>query len=303
MPGERYSVLREQVLYFDAQARRVRLVDATGAITDHPFIQLPGAAQRVDWLAAPGGAQIAWSLSEATADGRWRSHTRVAATDGSAMREVLVDGPHAERHAVPVAFSDDGATLYMNYRPAGAVARHERQGYADLFALNLAEGFTRRLPGEPGCLCGAAFADGRLLRLQPAGGSPGGLELVQRNSGGELSVRIAAPALPGFTQARHLLLTPDGSRALYTLAQVRDGGVAGETVRTVFVLADLNDRSSRILGEPVDARLGPIAWSEGGRMAIVTAQGAGQDGTWKLDLAAGTLRQVASAGWLGSLAG
>ena len=53
LPGERYTVLREQVLYFDLADGRVRQVTAAGAISDHPFIQLPGATLRVDWLVAP----------------------------------------------------------------------------------------------------------------------------------------------------------------------------------------------------------------------------------------------------------
>ena len=92
LPGERYTVLREQVLYFDLADGRVRQVTASGAISDHPFIQLPGATLRVDWLVAPDASQIAWTLTEETATGQLRSFTRIAASDGSGMRDVLVDG-------------------------------------------------------------------------------------------------------------------------------------------------------------------------------------------------------------------
>ncbi len=299
--GERYSVFREQVLYFDVEDGRVRLVDAAGAISDHPFIQLPGATLRVDWLAAPDASQIAWTLTEETAAGHLRSFTRIAASDGSGQRDVLVDGPHSARHTLPVAFSDDGTTLYMDYRPLAGDDVLRRQGYADLFALTLAEGFTRRLPGEPGCLCGAAFDAGRLLRLQLTEGL-GGHELVLRNTAGDLLGRIAAPALPGFTHAGHLLVTPDGSQVLYTLAQVRDAGGSGQAVRSVFVLVDLDEGSSQILGAPAAKLLRPVAWSEGDNVAIVISADPQRDGTWKLNLSDGALRPVATATWLGSLA-
>ncbi len=301
LPGERYTVLREQVLYFDVTDGRVRQVTASGAISDHPFIQLPGASLRVDWLVAPDASQIAWTLTEATASGLLRSFTRIAASDGSGQRNVLVDGPHAERHALPVAFSNDGATLYMDYQPLPLADAPGRQGYADLFALTLTEGFTRRLPGEPGCLCGAAFGADLLLRLQLSE-IPGGHELVLRNAAGELRGRIAAPALPGFTQARHLLLAPDGAQALYTLAQVRDVGGSLQAVRSVFVLADLAGGSSRILGAPAADLLRPLVWSEDD-VVLVTSADPQHDGTWKLRLSDGALVPVAAASWLGALAG
>ena len=302
LPGERYTVLREQVLYFDLADGRVRQVTATGAISDHPFIQLPGATLRVDWLVAPDASQIAWTLTEETAAGQLRSFTRVAASDGSGLRNVLVDGPHAERHALPVAFSADGATLYMDYQPLPLADALPRQGYADLFALKLTEGFTRRLPGEPGCLCGAAFGTDRLLRLQLAE-NLGGHELVLRNAAGELLRRIAAPALPGFTQARHLLLAPDGAQALYTLAQVRDAGGSQQAVRSVFVLADLAGGSSRILGAPAAELLRPRVWNGEDGVVLVTSADPQRDGTWKLRLSDGNLLPVAAASWLGALTG
>ena len=300
LPGERYTVLREQVLYFDLADGRVRQVTAAGAISDHPFIQLPGATRRVDWLVAPDNSQIAWTLTEETATGQLRSFTRVAASDGSGMRNVLVDGPHAERHALPIAFSDDGATLYMDYQPLPLADAPRRQGYADLFALTLTEGFARRLPGEPGCLCGAAFGANLLLRLQLAE-IPGGHELMLRDAAGELRGRIAAPALPGFTQARHLLLAPDGAQALYTLAQVRDAGGSQQAVRSVFVLADLAEGSSRILGAPAADLLRPLVWNREDDVVLVTSADPQRDGTWKLRLSDGALLPVAAASWLGAL--
>ena len=290
------------MLYFDRAARRVRQVNTAGDISDHPFIQLPGATLRVDWLVALDTAQIAWTLTEAVADGQLRSVTRVAALDGSGLSEVLVDGPHVERHALPVAFSDDGSILYMDYQPLTAADAPLRQGYAELFELTLAEGFTRRLPGEPGCLCGAAFGDGRMLRLQPAEGL-GGHDLVVRNTNRELIARLATPALPGFTEATHLLVAPDGTQALYTLAQVRDPGGREQAVRSVFVLAELESGSSRIPGAAAERLLRPVAWNEDGGTVLVTSADPQRDGTWKLRLSDGALLPVASATWLGSLAG
>lgn len=300
--GERYTPLAAQILYFDVAARRVRLVNAAGEIEDHPFIQLPGATLRVDWLVAPDAGHIAWTLTEAGGAGQLRSFTRVANIDGSGRREVLVDGPHAERHARPVAFSDDGRTLYMAYQPLAPAGAPARQGYADLFRLTLAEGFTRRLPGEPGCLCGAAFAGGRLLRLQLAEDLVG-YELALRDTDDALQGRIAAPALPGFTQATQLLPTADGSLALYTLVQQARPGDSGQGARSAFVLADLAGGSSRLLGAPVAQLLRPVGWSDEGTIALVVSADPLRDGTWKLRLEDGALLPVAAANWLGGLTG
>lgn len=301
MPGERYTPLLEQVLYFDWEERRVRLVDATGKVSDHPFIQLPGATLRVDWLVSPDASRIAWTFTEQGADGQLRSFTRVADSDGGDLRDVLVDGPRPERHALPVAFSGDGATLFMDYRPLLQPGEAQRAGFADLFALTLDEGFTRPLPDEPGCLCGAAFGAGQILRLQLAA-DLAGFELVQRDLNGVLRGRFPAPTLPGFTAAPHLLLAPDGSRALYTLSQLRGGGGGGQALRSVFVLADLEEGGSRILGEPTRDLLRPVAWSDGDNTVLLTSDDPLRDGAWKLDLTDGALLPVARATWLGALA-
>ena len=302
LPGEGYALLGNQVLYFDLDAERVRLVNAAGAIADHPFIQLPGATQRVDWAVSADRSRIAWTFTERTADGRLRSFTSVAASDGSERRDVLVDGPRPDRHAVPVAFSPDGGSLYMDYRPLVEEGAPQRHGHAELFVLQLAEGFTRPLPGEPGCLCGAAFGEDKFLRLQLAA-DLGGHELVVRDLNGTLLQRIAAPALPGFREAFHLLLAPDGARALYTLSQVRGGGDAGQEVRSVFVLVDLREGSNRIPGPPATEVLLPVAWSDGENSVLVTSADPLRDGTWKLQLEDGALLPVTRASWLGALAG
>ncbi|MCY4527182.1 MAG: hypothetical protein OXB89_11320, partial [Anaerolineaceae bacterium] len=254
-----------------------------------------------DWLVARDGSRIAWTFSEQAADGLLRSFTRVSDIDGRDMRDVLVDGPRPERHALPVAFSGDGHTLIMDYRPLLLAGDPPRAGFADLFALALDEGFTRPLPEEPGCLCGAAFGAETMLRLQLAADLDG-FELVQRDLNGRLRSRIAVPTLPGFTDAKHLLLAPDGSRALYTLSQVRAGDDGDRAVRSVFVLADLEDGSSRILGEPARELLRPVTWSDGDNTALLTSGDPLRDGTWKLDLVDGALLPVADATWLGALA-
>ncbi len=288
------------MLYFDLEERRVRLVNTAGDISDHPFIQLPGATLRVDWLVSPDASRIAWTYTEQGADGQLRSFTRVSDIHGDDVRDVLVDGPRPERHAVPVAFSGDGTTLFMDYRPLLQAGEAQRAGFADLFALTLDEGFTRPLPDEPGCLCGAAFGPGQVLRLQLAADLDG-FDLVQRDLNGDLRRRIAAPTLPGFTAATHLLLAPGGSRALYTLSQVRAGN-GGQAVRSVFVLAELEDGSSQILGEPASELLRPVTWSDGDNTVLLTSGDALRDGTWKLDLSDGALLPVARATWLGALA-
>jgi hypothetical protein len=117
---------------------------------------------------------------------------------------------------------------------------------------------------------------------------------------GEVDQTIPALALENFTQAGDILISPDGLRAVYALAQVRNFGSQNESVRTVFVLVDLEDMTQTELTEPITTYVQPVAWTEDDSAVIFTSPE--RDGTWKVSLSDGTLVKIAEATYVGVLA-
>jgi hypothetical protein len=172
------------------------------------------------------------------------------------------------------------------------------QQYAALFALDLESGTASSLPGEPGCYCGGAIGAGRMVRLglASAGFDVGIFDLMS-------NARTVIPSLgyPDYTQAGDVLISPDGSKAVYTLLQFVVGGAPGEK-RALFVIADLVNGRQRALNadSPDDRLLRPIAWTDDGSAVLMRSDD--EPGTWRLDVGNGDLRRVAEATFIGSTA-
>jgi hypothetical protein len=293
--GERYTPFNGQVMYFDTATSRVMLAAPDGTTQEHPFIQ-PGAdTQRVDWLPSPDGKRIAWTLTNGTSD-RLTTITTVADANGPDSRQVLTDGPRQSIHAMPVAFSQDGNTLYMDFQPAGIGDFTPYRQYAGLFGVDLSSGKWAYLKGEPGCFCGAGFGDGLLLRLNVTK-DLSGFDLRVVNLAGAVEQTIPALKLRNYTQAGDIVLSPDGSKAVYALAQVRNFGTPNQLVRTVFVLVDLQTMTQTGLTDPITTFVQPIAWTEDDTAVIFTSRQ--REGTWKISLSDGKLTKVSDATYLG----
>lgn len=295
--GERYTPYGRAVLYFERPANRVMLVEPDGNQLPHPFIQQPDdQTRRIDWLV--WGTKIAWTVTIGPDHAALTTITAVAGLDGSDRREVLTDGPRNGIRALPVAFSDDHATLYMDYQPDSIADFTPFRQYAGLFAVDLATQTTRFLPGEPGCFCGAGIRAGYFLRLDLTE-SLSGFDVVAHNLLAGAQERIPALALTNYTQAGDVIIAPDGSRAVYALAQIRGFGGANQSVRTVFVLVDLTTMTQTALTDPITTFVQPVSWTEDNTAIIFTSPD--QDGTWKVSLSDGRLARIASATYLGTL--
>jgi hypothetical protein len=105
--------------------------------------------------------------------------------------------------------------------------------------------------------------------------------------------------LIGFTQGGDVLIAPDGTRAIYTLAQIRGFGTPAQSVQTVLVLIDLENYTQEALTDPANTLFRPIAWTDDGASLIITSPSL--DGTWKVELADGSLRLIADATFIGTL--
>ncbi len=238
--GQHYTVFGRAVMFYDPVTKRVRLVSADGRIRNHPFIQPLSDTRRLDWMVSADGRRVAWTTTTAQVDGQLLTTTTVANLDGSNPREVLVDGPRNGIRALPVAFSEDGQHLYMDYQPDGIADFTPFQQYAGLFEVAFEGGETRLLPGEPGCFCAAGLGAGLLLRLALAR-NLSGYDVVVTNLAAETSQRINALNLTNYTQAGDVLIAPSGTQAVYALAQIADFGGPNQNVQTVFVLVNLRN--------------------------------------------------------------
>ena len=298
--GERYTLVGRAVMFLDAVENRVRLATPDGRVRNHPFIQPHDDTRRLDWLVAEG--QIAWTLTALLPDGQLQTITRVANLDGSNPREVLIDGPRPGIRALPVAFTPDRAGLYMDYQPDGIADFTPFQQYAGLFRVNFDEGEAVMLPGEPGCFCAAGLGADTLLRLDLAP-DLSGFDVLVTNLGAATSDHIPALRLTNYTQAGNFIIAPDGSLAVYALAQIRDFGGPGQSVQTVFVLINLVDKTQSTLTDPITTFVQPVEWTEDNTAIIFTSADPNLDGTWKITLKDGRLTRVADATYIGTLGG
>jgi hypothetical protein len=302
--GERYQTTSEHVMYFDTSRRQVMLAAPDGSTRPHPFISSTAQTRRVDWLLSSDGGIVAWTLTNSDEFGRLTTVTSVASADGSNTRQVLTDGPRADGlRALPLAFNAERTILYMDLHPDGLSSFMPISQYAGLFALELESGSVTPLPGEEerGCLCGAGIGEGQLLRMGLSEDQVGyDLRIYNLVAGAERTTEpLAVPRFRNYTLAGDVLVSPDGTRAIYSLAQVISANAAQPTVRVIFVLVDLQALTQQTLTDPVLTFLRPVAWTDNNTAVLFTSPT--QDGTWKLQLTDGSLPRIAEAAYVGTL--
>ncbi len=295
--GERYTLVGNAVMYDDRVANRVMLVYPDGQTSDHPFIQPGTQTRRVDWQLSTDGKKIAWTLTEGTPTAL-TTLTSIANIDGSDARQVFSDGPRNAIRALPVGFNPDYTTLYMDFQPDGFADFTPMPQYAGLFGVDIASGKWDYLPDEPSCFCGAGFGAGVLLRLKVSQ-DLSGFDVHVYNLAGQIEQTIPAQPLRGYTQAGDVVISPDGRQAVYALAQVQNFGRADQSVRTVFMLVDMELKTQAPLTEPITTFVEPHSWTEDNSAVLLTSRQ--QDGTWKINLSDGKLMRVADATYLGTV--
>ena len=293
--GNRYSIVGPQIVFFDESSGRVLAMGADGEVGEHPLIQPSAGARRIDWTYSQEADLVAWTVTEGSPDALTTT-TYAASPEGAGARLVLRDGPRAGIRAFPIGFSEDGGTLYMDYQPDTIADIAPLRQYAAMFALDLATGGASSLPGEASCYCGGGVGSGQFVRLALA---DAGFDVRVYDLNRGSSRVIPSLGLAEYTQAGDLTISPDGSKAAYTLLQLVPGGQPGE-LRAIYVVVDLVNGTQRALnaGNPDERLLRPAAWAEDSRALLMNDPA--EAGTWRLDVNTGTLRQVASASYIGS---
>lgn len=294
--GAQYSMVGRDIVFLDEDSNRVQAVSSDGELNEHPFIQPSSAARRIDWVSSNAADMVAWTVTEGTPDALTTA-TYVASPEGAGARLALRDGPRAGIRAFPVAFSDDGATLYMDYQPDTIADLTPLRQYAAMYALDLASGTASSLPGESSCYCGGAVASGQFVRLALA---EAGFDVRVTDLGRGTTTVIPSLGLAEYTQAGDVLIAPGGAQALYTLLQLVPGAAPGEGLRSLYVLANLATGTQRILNpdDPEARILRPVAWLDDGQGVLMVDPAT--PGTWRLDLESGALSRVADASYIGS---
>lgn len=295
--GERYTLFGKNVLYFDYLNERVMTVGTDGVPRTHPFVQMTQGARRVDWVVSRDGRMIAWTTTYGEANAL-TTITQIANHDGANRREILRDGAREGIRALPVAFSVEGDALFMDAHPDGLGRFVAYPQYAGLFRVDFDTSQITPLPGEPSCFCGAGFRAGQFLRLSLSS-TLNGFDLRVYNLDNGQSSTIPSLSLAGYTQAGDILIAPDGTKAVYALSQVSDFGTPRQSVRTVFVLADLRAYTQAPLTDPITTYVQPTRWTEDNAAVLFTSPQV--NGTWKITLADGKLKKVAEAALLGRL--
>ncbi len=298
--GERFTLLDNAVLYFDLSDQQIKLIKPDGHIREHPFITKTDADYRLDWTVSKDRRQIAWSVSQRSADEQLTTTIMLADQSGSEIRQLLVYGPRPGIRLLPVAFDANGATLYVDVHADGAERAAPYARRSNLFALDFGGPgvATRLLPGDAPCFCAVGFGNELLLRLAPSGEPDSTqVEIYDIQSG---ATRVIAPVARGdFNEAGNLLLSPDDTLAVYALTRANGYRAAEQEPRTVLVVADLVNARQRVLGDALPALARPIVWTEDNSAVLYVLEG--HDGVWKLRLEDGAMVKVADATYLGML--
>ena len=299
--GINYTIFNEEVLFYDIAQGWVMRATPNGRVRRHPFIQPEVDTRRLDWIMTENGNQIAWTLTSLDDQGRLKTVTMVANSDGKDERMVLtdVDDTGGNLRALPLAFSPDGEALYMDVQPDGINDYTPFNLYASLFALDLTTGDSTPLPGEPAnCLCGADFQAGLFVRLRLTPDLQG-FDVYVYDLASEVEQTITSLPLSNYTLSGDVLISPDGKKAVYTLARVSNFGSAQESIQAIFVLVDLVTMTQERLTNPLPIFVRPVTWTEDNGAIIYTSPT--QDGTWKINLDDRRLERIANGIYIGSL--
>lgn len=298
--GDRFTIVGDYVLYQDPGTQVVFRAWPDGRTEPHPFIQPAPGTVRLDWVVSPNRQWIAWTLADRVENDELQTVTTLTRADGTNPRVIMMDGPDAFLQVVPMALTNEGI-FFFDRQPQGVGGYFFYPQYASIHRLDTdAEvPVPELLPFEPNCFCGAGLsANGqyfaRLERLSDAGGYD--VRLWDLPAG----VDVEAPSLAvTYQTAGAVLVSPDGRRVVYSLANnlTIDSAESGRE-RFMLAVVDRDSESQRpALFNQFLVPLLPVAWTEdGGGVILINPR---QDGTWKLILETGEVRQVAGGTLVG----
>ena len=303
--GERYTITESGVIFFDPVNNTVMLGTPDGALREHPFIRSTPDTHRIEWVISDDGSHVAWTVTRFDSQNRLTTSTAVANIDGTHQRVVLtdVDTSESNMRVFPMGFSEDNKTLYIDNAHLDGITQYIAFAqYVSVFALDLETTVPALMPGEQGnCICGADLAAGRFLRLRLTRDLKFDLYVLDLQEDTETVIPALRLEDHDYTTAGDVLISPDGTRAVYALSEIGDFGATQQPIRTVFVLADLESMTQTTLTNPLTTFVRPVQWTDDNSAIIFTSPT--QDGTWKISLSDGRLDRIAESTYIGTLRG
>ncbi|MCY4464562.1 MAG: hypothetical protein OXE46_03395 [Chloroflexi bacterium] len=297
--GSQFTISTIGVVYLDSEDEAVKLAQTDGRIRKHPFIDFAPGDHRIDWVVSADGARIAWTIARQLDDESLTSTTWLADGDGDNLRELLVDRPRAGIRLLPVAFRPQSEQLIMEVRATKGVEAGPYMLRTGLFVLDFAadEVVSRQLPAEQDCYCAFGVGADVMLRLAQTGAGGFAAEVFALES--DQSGVVEALPVADYLYAGNLIVSRDGSIAMYSMSQVDDEAGADSEFRTVLARIDLIAARQEIISRPIPALVRPIAFSEGNSALLFTT--ASENGTWKLWMVDQTISKVADGVYLGRM--
>lgn len=295
--GERYTLFNNTILYFDHSNNSVMIIRPDGTTAPHPFIQL-GAARRIDWVISENERLIAWTLTYENANGL-TTITTVSNPTGTDQNLILSDGPRSDgARILPVTFTMENQSIILDSQPDGIGDISPYRQYASLVELSLLDGSITPLVGEPSCFCAVALRSGQLIRLAITSNFTGFNVNVYDLISNTEQVIPSSNDFGNYTQGGNILVSPDGQYAIYALSQIELDSVEA-SVQTVLMLVNLNTSSQQQLSNTIMSYVRPIQWTEDNTAILITMDD--MNGTWKINLLSGELRQISVSTFIGTL--
>lgn len=300
--GERHTLVGDAVLYLNSAERRIKLVKPDGVIRDHPYLLFGNGDFSIDWAVSADGLRIAWAISRKSDDSRLTTSLMVADASGTDVRELLVYGPRHGIRLAPVAFAGTLDKLYVEVLAETTDSDSAYTRRSELFALDFSAENVAALAlfGDRACFCAVGFGHDRMLRLVPRTDAQGiELEIHDLPTG---TIRIAPPvSLGDYDKGGNILVSPDGTMAVYALSRIDAFAPEGEAINSVIVLADLQNARQMVVNYPMDAIVSPDKWTEDNTAVLLTLEG--RSGTWKMQLDDGETVKVSDSAFLGTIGG
>ncbi len=284
--GTAYIILGNGVIFLDQATGKTQFATPDGRVVSHPF--LPIGAR---WVVSTDGTWIAWDVMR-TESGSVLADLYVARADGSSQGLALHTSSSKGLGLRPLAISTDGATVFYTRQkddPKGVLPYPLAE---DIYRLTVAGSAITHLNGEPRCACAASFSrDGRLFfRLE----SNSAAHFI--DSSANLDVRLSPPQA-SYVSAGDALLSDRGNVAVYSA--VKSAATKYVSGQYALILADSSQKGQRILLDNNPNWLRPVRFEQN----VLILTGVDKDGTFKLSLTDGTLTQVSSYSYVGTLSG
>ncbi|MCC7209739.1 MAG: hypothetical protein IT323_20695 [Anaerolineae bacterium] len=302
-PGSDHTLIKQGVIYREAGTGFVRIATPDGRADIFAPIPPGQPNVRVDWVVSPGRERLAWTVT--VSDGpNLVSDLYIAPGDGSGAQLALHATSTQGIGVLPLAVGDAGdwvdyarrADLFAPPSEDGSAPPSPRSAVDEALRLDVAAGASAPLPElpatAPGCPCPVAVTpDGaRFARLWAD--EDGAFAVTVWEIGADFSAQVE-PLATDYERAAGLLLSPDGERAVYTLAR-------GQTrLRYALVVANLLTGEQRLVNDRLDGDLRAAAFVAGGEALLMT--GALGEGTYKVWLADGVAVQVSPHTYLGHI--